>query len=104
MFKTITFPKAQSINIEAFSDNAFLTEANLPEMGYIGQKAFYNCHRLVKVFISRTDRECTLYSADAFTGCDHILGTANDYNPEGLKDGYIYVPASLLSQYKVANN
>ena len=35
----------------------------------------------------------------------HIEGTKNTtYNPNGLKDGYIYVPASLLSQYKVATN
>ena len=42
---------------------------------------------------------------DTFTRCYHILGIEHiQHNPDGLKDGYIYVPASLLSQYKVAQN
>lgn len=104
IFETVTFPKVGSIDTEAFSNNDLLTEANLPEVTHIGSRAFYDCHRLVKVFISQTNSVCSLASKDAFNYCYHILGTANSWNPEGLKDGYIYVPASLLSQYKVATN
>ena len=44
---------------------------------------------------------CVLASDNVFAGCSHILGTKNSiHNPEGLKDGYIYVPASMLSEYK----
>ena len=57
------------------------------------------------MFISQTDQICSLDRADAFYNCYHIQGiTDATYNPEGLKDGYIYVPASLLSQYKVATS
>ena len=58
-----------------------------------------------KIFISQTDKVCTLIHKNAFTNCYHILGTGHEiYNPRAIKDGYIYVPASLLSQYKVAQN
>lgn len=48
---------------------------------------------------------CTLGNANAFSNCYHILGTVNaTYNPEGLKDGYIYVPDALVDSYKAATN
>ena len=60
--------------------------------------------QLTKLFITQAEQICTLERVDTFVGCYHILGITNSkYNPNGLKDGYIYVPASLLSQYKVAN-
>ena len=47
---------------------------------------------------------CTLGS-EAFYSCYHILGTTNTtYNPTGAKDGYIYVPDTLVSSYKTATN
>ena len=45
------------------------------------------------------EEEAKNANTNAFDYCYHILGTTNStYNPNGLKDGYIYVPASLLSQ------
>lgn len=77
----------------------------MPNLTKIGFNVFNNCYSLVKLSISQADKLCTLDGTDSFSGCYHILGTTNaTYNPEGLKDGYIYVPASLLSQYKVASN
>ena len=32
------------------------------------------------------------------------MATISTHNPDGLKDGYIYVPASKLSAYKTATN
>jgi hypothetical protein len=41
---------------------------------------------------------CTLANTSAFSNCNHFHGTVNSqYNPDGLKDGYIYVPKALLS-------
>ena len=94
------FPKATTVDNYAFSDCHMLTSINIPLATTIGQEAFSHCYSLVKVFISQKDSVCTPYS-DAFTNCYHILGTTDStYNPEGLKDGYIYVPASLLANYK----
>lgn len=102
---TVTFPKAQTIRDGAFYNDRYLIEANLPEVGYIKPKAFECCSRLKKVFISQTNSVCSLASTNVFNYCYHILGTTDTSdNPSGLKDGYIYVPASLLSQYKVATN
>ena len=66
---------------------------------------FDRCYSLKEILIENTDKVRTLSSSTAFNSCYHILGTTNStFNPNGLKDGYIYVPASLLSQYKVATN
>ena len=94
------FPKATTIDNCAFSYCHMLANINIPLATKIGSKAFSHCYSLVKIFISQKDSVCTHYS-DAFTNCYHILGTTDStYNPEGLKDGYIYVPASLLANYK----
>ena len=105
MLDIITFPQVTSVYEWAFYRADSLTEANLPKLMSISTKAFSDCYDLVKIFISQTDRVCSLSNKNAFTNCYHILGETDQfYNPDGLKDGYIYVPASLLSQYKVAKN
>ena len=94
------FPKATTIDNYAFSYCHMLANINIPLATKIGPEAFSHCYSLVKVFISQKDSVCTPYS-DAFDYCYHILGTTDStYNPEGLKDGYFYVPASLLANYK----
>ena len=103
--ESVTFPEVRYVYEGAFNDDRRLKEVYLPKVAYIKAEAFRDCASLVKLFISRTDRVCDLALADAFKSCSHILGkTDSIYNPNGLKDGYIYVPASLLSQYKVAKN
>ena len=105
LLETVTFPKAEMIDKGTFYNDVCLIEANLPKLNAIGTQAFYSCCDLVKVFISQKDSVCRLTNTNAFDYCYHILGTTNStYNPNGLKDGYIYVPASLLAQYKVAKN
>ena len=99
------FPNATNIDNYAYYNCTRLTKINAPLLTTIGLSAFENCYSLINLFISQTDQICVLENIDAFTGCYHILGTTNaTYNPNGLKDGYIYVQASLLSQYKVATN
>ena len=101
---TINFPNVTNIENDAFMDNDCLTEVILPKLKDCATEAFIDCYSLRKLFISQKDTVCFLETR-AFVNCYHILGTQNStYNPQGLKDGYIYVPASLLSQYKVANN
>ena len=102
-----TLPEATIISVSAFVNNYKLTEVYAPKVTRLDSKAFKNCYSLVKLFISQKDSVCTLSlgADDIFHDCSHILGVQNStYNPNGLKDGYIYVPASLLSQYKVATN
>ena len=102
--KNISFPQVTEVKIGGFGNNRELTEVILPKVTDIDELAFLNCFNLVKLFISQKNRVCIL-DKKAFEGCTHFTGIINStYNPDGLKDGYIYVPASLLSQYKVANN
>ena len=103
--ETVTFPQVTTISEGAFNGDVNLIEANLLKLNYIGTKAFYRCFELLKVFISQDNGVCRLANIDAFSYCSHILGETNTtYNPKGLKDGYIYVPASKLSAYKTAKN
>ena len=96
--ESCSFPNLLGIRDKCFYNNYNLRELDLPNIKYIGSYAFSNCYSLIKVFIGN---ECVLSSTNAFNNCYHILGTKNTtYNPEGLKDGYIYVPASLLAHCK----
>ena len=104
-----SFPKATSIRSGAFSNCWALTAIDCSNVTNIDGIAFGKCCSLIKVFISQTDQVCTFSGAsdsflkETFYDSYHIVGVKDpEYNPDGLKDGYIYVPASLLSQYKVA--
>lgn len=102
--KSAELPKTTYIRGQAFQGCSRLTSVELPNVISIGVAAFVQCYSLTKVFIAQAEQICTLLGqGDIFVDCYHILGITNKtYNPNGLKDGYIYVPASLLSQYKVA--
>ena len=64
----------------------------------------YCCFSLTKLIIRNMDT-IPLLSSNAFTSCYHFYGTTNStYNPEGLKDGRIYVPDELVDSYKSATN
>jgi hypothetical protein len=59
----------------------------------------------LKSVILRSETVCTLADRNVFTNSYHILGTVDaTYNPNGDKDGYIYVPSHLVESYKTATN
>ena len=124
----INLPNANNIGGSTFDGCFELTSIDLPNLTYIsagtfrfcvrltnihiplatnieGYNTFSYCKSLKEVLIEQTDSVCTLSSTDVFSNCNHILGiTDSTYNPNGLKDGYIYVPHTLLTQYKTATN
>ena len=62
------------------------------------------CHSLTKFIIRNMDTIPVLNSS-AFDYCYHFTGTVNEtYNPQGLKDGRIYVPDNMVNQLKQAAN
>ena len=64
----------------------------------------YNCHSLTKLII-RNMTTIPALSSDAFSNCYHFTGTTNStYNPQGLKDGRIYVPDDKVDALKTATN
>lgn len=102
--KNINIQSSINVGSTVFYNCYELEELNLPLVNYIGGLAFYNC-RTLKKLVLRINTICKLNSTNAFDGCYHILGTVDaTYNPEGLKDGYIYVPDDLVEDYKVATN
>ena len=64
----------------------------------------FNCYSLTKLIIRNMNTIPALYS-NAFTNCYHFTGTTNaTYNPQGLKDGRIYVPDDKVDALKTATN
>ena len=60
---------------------------------------FGECHSLKKLII-RSFGNYAIYK-NAFNACYHITGTINtSYNPNGDKDGYIYVPDDMVDTLK----
>lgn len=67
---------------------------------------FKNCHSLKTVIIrNMLNTTMSALNANAFTGCYHFDGTVDaTYNPNGDKDGYIYVPKAMAEKLKSATN
>lgn len=64
----------------------------------------YNCYSLKTLIIRNMDTIPPLQS-NSFTNCYHFYGTVNaTYNPDGLKDGRIYVPDDKVESLKTATN
>ena len=63
-----------------------------------------NCYSLTKLIIRNMPTIPTL-SSNAFSNCYHFKGTTDaTYNPQGLKDGRIYVPDDKVDALKTATN
>ena len=101
----ISLPSVKRLADYCFQNCSTLEIVDIGKLEQIDSYAFDNCYSLKSFTILNKTKVAGLRSAYVFDTCYHIIGTTNPtYNPNGLKDGYIYVPASLLSQYKVATN
>ena len=81
-----------------------LLTIDLPVIKNIVSSMFYDCRRLTTIIL-RSETMCSLAATSAFGNCYHFHGNAHGtYNPNGDKDGYIYVPAALVEEYKAATN
>ena len=62
------------------------------------------CYSLTKLII-RNMTTIPILASGAFDSCYHFTGTVDaTYNPQGLKDGRIYVPDDKVDALKTANN
>ena len=91
-----------------FSDCSKLTTIDITYMKstatYITSSFAYNCNSLTKLII-RNMPKIPVLSSDAFNKCYHFTGTTDvTYNPQGLKDGRIYVPDDKVEALKTATN
>lgn len=98
--QSIKFPELTAVNNYTLGGCSALQCADFDKAVSLGTYVFQNCSSL-KAVILRGSTMCTLANENTFSACYHILGTTNaTYNPNGNKDGYIYVPAALVNTYK----
>lgn len=103
--KNVTVTNATYVGSRAFSYCYSLVTIDLPKCRYFGSNANFTQARSLRTVILRSEEVAVLGGADIFSGCYHFEGkTDSTYNPEGLKDGYIYVPRALVEDYKAATN
>lgn len=124
--KFAVFPKVTHAGYYTFKGCTSLISASFPEAGFIGNLMFYQCRNLISAsfpkatsigsqtfdgcqslttLILRLDDVVKLLNTSAFSACSHFHGTVDStYNPNGLKDGYIYVPRDLVESYQSATN
>jgi hypothetical protein len=94
--QSIVLPSATEIGSQGFYNCHVLATVDLPRVTSIATQAFDTCYQL-KALILRSKVMCTL-AKNVFSANYHMTGTKEStHNPEGLKDGYIYVPRALLS-------
>lgn len=63
-----------------------------------------SCYSL-KAFVIRSFGSNYVLNSNSFSDCYHLLGTVNStYNPDGLQDGYIYVPRDMIETLSGATN
>ncbi len=97
--ETVYLPECEMIDYSGFSGCKALEKIDLPCVTEMGSYAFRYGYSL-KAVIMRKAALCSVGSSP-FIDCYHILGTVNEtYNPNGAKDGYIYVPSAVIEEYK----
>lgn len=102
--KSLHLPKLTSLPTQGIYSCNNLESIAINNVTSISATAFYYGYSLLAVIITQTTSIATL-TKGGFNYCYHILGTTNStYNPTGAKDGFIYVPDSLVADYKAATN
>lgn len=87
-----------------FSECYKLYKIDIRKLAYNNSQFAYNCHSLKTLIIRNMDTIIPLQS-NSFSNCYHFYGTVNaTYNPDGLKDGRIYVPDDKVESLKTATN
>ena len=75
----------------AFNDCSSLTEVSFPKVTSIDYGTFRGCSSLTTIYVgTNTSTVCTLSNTDAFDNCTKLTN--------------IYVPATLVNEYKKATN
>lgn len=90
---TVNFPAMISIGSSAFQGCTSLASVDLPDAASISTVVFNGCTSLSALILRRTDAVCTLSNSNTLSGTKIAAGT-----------GYIYVPDSLVDNYKSAAN
>ena len=98
--ENLNLPSVETLDNSSFQTCENLKSVFIPNATFIEFNAFYYCARLRCVIIQQTDTICQKHES-CFNDCFRITGEVHSkYNPNGDKDGFIYVPDSMVEQYK----
>ena len=109
--KLTTIPQLNTnkvTNMEnAFKGCSILTKIDITHMNFRSTsntyQFAYQCFSLTKLII-RNINSIPVLNSNAFERCFHFTGeTDSTYNPQGLKDGRIYVPDDKVDALKTAS-
>lgn len=90
----VSFPKCTNIGSGAFAYCVSLSQVSFPECTYIDEFAFYNCSVLTSLYLNQVTSVPTLTHSNAFESTPLSAGG----------NGTIYVPSSLVTAFKAAEN
>lgn len=103
LVKELNLPKLKLLYHSVASNNYNLKILRIPNIIKI-EESIRACYKLRAIIIEQTDSVC---ETDSYMlgRCYHFTGEVNEkYNPEGLKDGAIFVPDTLVESYKAAEH
>lgn len=104
VLKTVKLPVLLETPNYLFSNCEALEVADFGSIISIGGNPFQGNYSLKAIIIRTTSQICNNWGTIG-SALYHFDGKVNaNYNPNGLKDGYIYVPRALIEDYKVATN
>lgn len=103
-----TIPSLDTSNVTNMNfmfENCYkLTKIDIRKLANSNGDFTHNCYSL-KTLIIRTMDTIPSLQSNSFTNCYHFYGTVDaTYNPDGLKDGRIYVPDDKVESLKAATN
>jgi hypothetical protein len=101
--KTAHLPRITALTQRDFQNCWKLQKADFTSLTSIGAYVFYDCRSLTALII-RSDTLCAMTATTVINNWYHFTGTTKPENPDGLKDGYVYVPRALVSSYQSATN
>lgn len=103
---TILFLDTSNVtNMQGMFNNCYkLTKIDISKLASLNYSFANGCY-LLKTLIIRTMDTIPSLLSTSFNNCYHFYGTVNaTYNPDGLKDGRIYVPDDKVESLKTATN
>ena len=113
--KNVSFPKVQGIGGYAFMSCTMLENVDIPNMVSVGNYAFRKCDTLKSIDLNKANSIGTFAFYESpnletvilrSTGRICTLSAANAFQYTKIADGagFIYVPDSLVDQYKATAN
>lgn len=112
--ETISLPILENLRTRPFNGansngvKCYLKTIYIPKAKISSSNVFYRASSLTTIIITQTEQVLTLPDAvttGSFKYAYHYLGEVDaTNNPDGLKDGYIYVDESMVDAYKSATN